>query len=134
MNEPTAIGIVKPGSVTQLQSASSDNGKEKRLLNLRPFPKGVSGNPGGRPKGDGVTGAIRRLVAEGNTSDQIASVIVANALKGDIDFLKVLLDRTAGSVLKRVQSCDERTVDELTDAELMAIVVTGKRLGGELSP
>lgn len=36
-----------------------------RRENLRPFPKGVSGNPGGRPKG--LAKATRELVGEDGT-------------------------------------------------------------------
>lgn len=30
--------------------ASANNGKNKGIENLKPFPKGISGNPNGRPK------------------------------------------------------------------------------------
>ena len=36
--------------MAEKQRKNSD-GKAKRLANLKPFPKGQSGNPKGRPKG-----------------------------------------------------------------------------------
>ncbi len=102
----------------QLQRENSE-GTEKRLLNLRPFQKGVSGNPGGRPRGSSVSAALRRLVAEGNTADEIAQVIVAKAREGDIDFLRLLLDRAEGGVMKQIQLSAPKPPEEMTLEEIV---------------
>lgn len=76
----------------------------KQVRNLKPWPKGVSGNPGGRPKRTTLTDALRELLAaqvpgdpEGRThSDAIAEVLVKRALKGDVQAAREIADRTEG--------------------------------------
>ena len=45
-----------------------------RTANLKPWPKGVSGNPGGRPKKKAITEELERLLAEGGL-DGLAEAI-----------------------------------------------------------
>lgn len=70
------------------------------------FQKGQSGNPNGRPrKGNALSELIRKQLqepaeaADGKTNAQvIAEKLVTLASAGDIDALKILLDRTEGKV------------------------------------
>jgi hypothetical protein len=71
---------------------------ERRLANLRPFPKGVSGNPGGRTKG--LQRRVRELV--GDDGDKIASFLFdvlndTSEKTGErLDAAKILLERGWG--------------------------------------
>ncbi len=83
--------------------------------NLRLWPKGVSGNPGGRPRGRSVSARLRALL-EGTAvggqplpdgkavADLVAEVILTHALKGDPRFVALLLDRVEGKVTERVEA------------------------------
>ena len=88
-------GTTSSTSVTQEQRSISDS-KRRSLANLKPFQKGVSGNPGGRPKGQSLTAELRRQAQEGNTAEQIAAVIIKEAKSGKIDFLRLIFDRVDG--------------------------------------
>lgn len=57
----------------------------------RPWPKGVSGNPGGRPK------ALQRLKAMLEPHvEEIAQLIIDQAKKGDQTMMREYLDRLVG--------------------------------------
>jgi hypothetical protein len=67
------------------------------------FPKGVSGNPNGRPRLTKLTESLRRLIAETNPhaheetiAETIAQTLVTMALAGDIAAIKEVADRTEG--------------------------------------
>jgi hypothetical protein len=74
------------------------------LGNLKPWPKGVSGNPGGRPKKTAVTDALRGLLAqvapgdkEGRTcAEAVAEVLIKQALLGNAQAAREIMDRTEG--------------------------------------
>jgi len=74
---------------------------EGRIENLRPWAKGTSGNPGGRPRRDVLTEALKAQLAsddsDGRTfAEQIAAVLIKHALRGDVRAIREIADRTEG--------------------------------------
>ena len=71
------------------------------------FQPGQSGNPNGRPKGtqalsDNLRSLLAQKTADGRTNgDLIVSKLVEKAQAGEIDALKVILDRVDGKVPER---------------------------------
>jgi uncharacterized protein DUF5681 len=78
--------------------------------NLKPWPKGVSGNPGGRPKKKLVTDELERLLqveapdAGGKTwATVIAQALLQQARKGDVRAFAELTNRIEGKPLQPVE-------------------------------
>jgi hypothetical protein len=73
--------------------------------NLRPWKPGQSGNPGGRPKKRPVSEELASLLGEndGAASKALAKVLLREALKGDIAFVRELLNRIEGKVPDKVE-------------------------------
>jgi hypothetical protein len=79
-------------------------GRKRRLANLKPFPKGVSGNPAGRPKSITLSEAFRRQLAQIDLSDKkkrtfaevIAERMCLAAAGGDVAAAREIADRTEG--------------------------------------
>jgi len=69
---------------------------DKRLNNLRPFPKGVSGNPGGRPKGSVSLAATLKRLLRAPDAESIMAAVIDSAKSGDLAAVKLLLDRIDG--------------------------------------
>ncbi len=76
---------------------------------LKPFPKGVSGNPGGRPKKLPVTDVILRKLDQKCTQDKagrtwaelIVVALLGRAVKGDVKAIAELIDRAEGKAKQR---------------------------------
>ncbi len=75
--------------------------------NLKPWPKGVSGNPGGRPKTKPLTEELQRLLEEeapkgkGQTwATAIAKTLLAKARKGDVRAIAEVANRVEGKRFK----------------------------------
>ncbi|MDG2188517.1 MAG: DUF5681 domain-containing protein [Candidatus Marinimicrobia bacterium] len=73
--------------------------KEK---NLKPFEKGVSGNPGGRPKWKQVTEIMK---SETNTAklETMIDKVFDLALEGNMRAVEFIADRLEGKVAQRVE-------------------------------
>jgi len=95
----------------------------------RPFPKGVSGNPGGRPKGS----LSKRLVEAGQKAsatrkgmtreEAIAERVVQDAENGEIDAIKFYAERTEGKVAETLNLQGEVSAfPGVSDAQLLARV------------
>ena len=72
--------------------------KEK---NLKPFEKGVSGNPGGRPKWKQVTELLKQELGEEKII-ALLDVVYEKALGGDMRAVEFIADRLEGKVAQRV--------------------------------
>lgn len=82
------------------------------LENLKPFKKGQSGNPKGRPKGTSITSRLKKLCeqAEGQGYEAIAQAMFKAAMKGDFRFCKEIIDRIDGKIPDKVESDNETKI------------------------
>jgi uncharacterized protein DUF5681 len=78
--------------------------------NLRPWPKGVSGNPGGRPKKRLLTDELELLLEQEapNSRNKTWAVVIAEALlrkarEGDVRAISELANRIEGKPLQAVE-------------------------------
>ena len=72
-----------------------------RIENVKPWPKGVSGNSKGRPKCD-ISSEIARAVFE-NNAEAIYRAMACRLIKGDVRAFKILAERAYGKVKKHVE-------------------------------
>jgi len=83
------------------------------ISNLKPFKKGQSGNPNGRPKMPDLKEAISKILSkESNGQSALEAVLIAlfkKALKGDVRAAQELLDRGFG---KSQQNIDLSTLGQ----------------------
>ena len=80
---------------------------------LRPFPKGQSGNPGGRPRGLSITALIRRELekpcpddASVTQGERVAAVVVERAIAGEATFVTLIREYVDGNAVQPVRSWD----------------------------
>jgi len=87
--------------------------KDGNIENLKPFKKGQSGNPNGRPKMPDLKEAISKILSEEkNGQSALEAVLIAlfnRALKGDVRAAQELLDRGFG---KSQQNIDLSTLGQ----------------------
>lgn len=71
------------------------------------WKKGQSGNPKGRPKGSGLTDAVRKVLNQEHNGrpvvEVLAEIVVKHALAGKYTFAKEIWDRIDGRVQDRVE-------------------------------
>ena len=116
-----------------------------RIQNLKPWPKGVSGKPGGRPKGD-PSSEIARAVFE-NNAEAIYRVMARALTKGNARVFAVLADRAYGKVkaefetdgseaiLEALAAGRRRAMEGLSDVELSRRIEQLQReLAGRTDP
>ena len=82
--------------------------RERSNQNLILWKPGQSGNPGGRPKGSGVTDRLRTILSQGDNGKDVAEALVQAALKaaknGDFRFWKEIVDRVDGPVKQQIEA------------------------------
>ena len=82
-----------------------------RTQNLKPWSKGVSGNPGGRPKKTRFADACRELLSRPAPGDKsgrsyaeaIAEKLAKKALAGDIPAAREIADRAEGKARQAME-------------------------------
>ena len=100
----------------------------------RPFERGQSGNPNGRPKGsrNRITAALEALIEA--RGEALVEKAIENALQGDSPMLRVLLDRL---VPRRPDRTVEFAIPEIktaADAHSASSAIIAACGRGELSP
>ena len=111
---------------------------EANLTKGEPFrwPKGVSGNPGGRPKVAALSQACREKLSEpvpkdpeGRTYPQaIADTLASRALKGDVRAFEALADRAEGRARQAIEIEHRELRDafgRMTREEMLTYATTG---------
>lgn len=81
--------------------------KQRNIQNLKPFVKGVSGNPKGRPKLPDIKEALAKILAEEkdgvNALEAILKSMRAKAAKGDVRAADFLINRGYGKADQRIE-------------------------------
>jgi hypothetical protein len=103
--------------ITDKQRKNSE-GRKRRLANLKPWRKGESGNPAGRPKSVTLSEAYRIALAQpfpgdpqGRTyAEIIAEKLVMNAATGEVSSAREIADRTEGRP-KQMLDVDVKLLD-----------------------
>src|SRR4051794_10690210 len=98
------------------------------LANLRPFARGVSGNPGGRPRSIAKVEELAREHTEAAVATLAAIMTDGHApASSRVAAASVLLDRGWGRARSEVTISDTPDVRSLSDLELDAVIVTELR-------
>ncbi len=88
--------------------SNEENSEPTSPLTEHQWKKGQSGNPKGRPKGTSIARAIRALLEDGVKGDDLqkalARVAISRALNGDVRFYQMVLERTDGKVVDKVET------------------------------
>ena len=100
--------------MSKSKKSASNQPKLNPVPNNKPFPKGVSGNPNGRPKGLRNRSTIVREWLEANykkvnpitgqtetlqIQDHLVISLIGKALKGDVPAFKELMDSGHGKII-----------------------------------
>lgn len=95
---------------------------KKSLKNLKPWPKGVSGNPAGKTKGTvSYTTALRNLLRENpKLVEQGAKAMARGVSRGSVGMTSLVLERIDGPVKKKV---DLNVYSEAFDDEQKAALL-----------
>jgi hypothetical protein len=112
---------------------NNSDGKAKRLANLKPFPKGQSGNPAGRPEGTRNRSTVLKRLLEtvcdftnpltlrketAELEEQILIALIAKARRGDVTAVREILDTVYGKLSEKNELSGAVDVNMLTLEEV----------------
>ena len=92
--------------------------------NLKPWAKGVSGNPGGRPRKKLIDQALQDLLLRNDSALAlaIAQKLLTRAKKGDLKAIQLVAERVEGKPKKQSETSDAEdrplAIENMTDEEL----------------
>ena len=78
--------------------------------NLKPFPKGTSGNPGGRKRKPMIDQMLEDALTADNSkkAKQIAEKMISLAVHGSIAAAKLINERTQGKAMRNVDESEQK--------------------------
>jgi len=105
-----------------------------RATRGRPFERGRSGNPRGRPKGhrNKATMAIEELLD--GEPEALARKVIEKGLEGDMAALRLCLDRLLPPRRERLLASDLPRIESVKDAQAASSAILAACAAGDLSP
>lgn len=135
----TGLTSVKRRRAVSTQNSGKTVGAKKRgrIENLKPWKRGQSGNPAGRPKNTKLTEATRAWLEEIDSksgltnAERVAMALGKKALKGSHDAFKAIGDRAEGKPSQSVEVIVEHgglgpVLSQLNRGELRRYAETGE--------
>lgn len=125
----TCLLFIFVGTVNNMEKEEVKNSVNNRVRGLKPFKKGESGNPNGRPKGQRDYATIYRealiklATLNDKTEEEIENEILSNALlsarKGDYRFYKDILDRLYGTATNKTEMTAKIEIQPITGMKII---------------
>jgi hypothetical protein len=125
----------------------NSEGRAKRLANLKPFPKGQSGNPEGRPEGARNRSTVLKELLK-HVSDfqnpitfktesaefetQVMLALIARARRGNIAAIKEIQDTVYGKITDKQELSGSVEVKALTIEDVKKLAAKRREQVGEL--
>ena len=100
----------------------------------RPFPKGTSGNPAGRPKGTRNKATVLAQALLDGEAEGLTRKVVEMALKGDLGALRVCLERLVPPRKEALVHLELPEVKEAADLPAATEAIIAAAAHGEITP
>lgn len=127
--------VLKPAGSRRLIVA--DNSTTNQRPRGRPFQKGVSGNPAGKPRGARNRASVMLEAIADADLQIIVRKIVEKAKAGDLVAAKLILDRVAPAPKSRTVGIDLQAIDKWDGSESVLSAhraIVEAVAGGDISP
>lgn len=117
-----------------MSNSPDNNRKEQAKPEGGKFKPGMSGNPSGRPVGSKSIASrlVNDMIAE--RAEEIANVLIANAIAGDSACLKLAVERLAPAPKDNKINIALPTIENTGDLNKAISQVIGKVANGEITP
>jgi len=129
------VGVQSAGPVRlRLRSGLDDDEKGVRRTRGRPFRRGQSGNPAGRPKGSKNATTLAAEALLHGEAEALTRIVVEMALGGDKFALALCLDRILPRARDRIVTFSLPPLVTLEDAPKAIAAIMAAVAGGRLTP
>ena len=122
----------RPSNEPGTGAVSPDNTDEKQRG--RPFEKGTSGNPSGRPRGSRNATTLALEILLDGQANALTQKAIDLALAGDLAALRLCLDRILPTRKDRPVSFTLPTIDSARDAAAVVSSVLAAVAAGQITP